>query len=332
MFARVPARGSSRALVVACFAIVCVVWGSTYFAIRIALESYAPFYLGALRFLGAGGLVLGYARVVGQPWPSLRHWGSAALTGVLFFVVGNGLINVAERSVSSGLASVLVATMPLWMTVFGRLFGARATAREVAGVGLGLLGVVVLNLGGDLRASPSGAALALLAPLGWALGSVASGRLPMPSGLQRTGMQMFAGGAAMLLVSLALREPMTVGSPRALLAGAYLVVFGSLLGFTAYAYLLAHTRPAIATSYAYVNPVIAVALGVMLGGERFGVTSAVGAVIILAAVALVQKRGPRNAPVAPAAPAAPVAPAATAAPAAAERTAGEAPALEREGA
>jgi drug/metabolite transporter (DMT)-like permease len=285
----VPAR---RSLLVLAFVTVSVVWGSTYLGIRVALESYAPFYLGAVRFTFAGALLYGVARLRGEPAPDARRWGSSAVIGVLFFVIGNGLLNVAERSVSSGLASVLVATMPLWTTVFGRLLGSRSSARELGGVLLGLVGVVVLNLGGDLRASPLGAASALLAPLGWGLGSVLSQRLTLPGGLMRTATQMLTGGVAMLVVSLAMRESFTVGSPRSMLAVIYLVIFGSLIGFTAFSYLLEHTRPAVATSYAYVNPVIAVALGVLLAGEHFGIASAVGGLIVLAAVALVQKGRP----------------------------------------
>ncbi len=280
-----------RTLLIAAFATVSIVWGSTYLGIRIALESYPPFLLGALRFLVAGAAMMGVARARGEAMPTRLQWRSAAVTGVLFFVIGNGLVNVAEGTVSSGLASVLVATMPLWMTVFGRLFGAPASPREIAGVVLGLAGVVVLNLGGDLRASPTGAIVCLLAPLGWALGSVASQRLPLPATTMRTGVQMLTGGVAMLLVSLALREPLGPQSLRSVLAMGYLCVFGSLVGFTAYSYLLQHTRPAVASSYAYVNPVIAVVLGIAFAGEKFGVQSGIGAAIVLAAVALVQKRG-----------------------------------------
>src|ERR1700733_9173409 len=199
-------------LSVAAFAVLCVVWGSTYLGIRIALEAYPPFLLGAGRFLMEGGALFLFARWRGEPAPRLREWGAAALTGALFFVVGNGLVNVAEQSVSSGLASVLVATMPLWVTVFGRLFGARVSAGELAGVVLGLGGVLVLNIGGDLRATPGGAICALLAPMGWALGSVTSARLPLPKGMMRTAAQMMAGGVAMAAVSLASGEHL-VGVP-----------------------------------------------------------------------------------------------------------------------
>jgi drug/metabolite transporter (DMT)-like permease len=270
------------------FAVVCVVWGSTYFAIRVALQGFPPFFLGAVRFLVAGALLFAFARWRGERSPRAREWGAALFTGGLFFVVGNGLVNVAEQSVSSGLASVLVATMPLWVTLFGRLFGARVSRHELAGVVLGLVGVLVLNLGGELRASPGGALCALLAPMGWALGSVASARMPLPRGMMRTAAQMLGGGAAMAVVSGAAHEHMTAGpSLQASVALAYLCVFGSLLGFSAYTYLLANTRPAVATSYAYVNPIIAVVLGVAVGGERLGLTSLAGAGVVLAAVILV---------------------------------------------
>lgn len=294
--APVPAR---RPLLVASYLVVSIVWGSTYLAIRIALESYPPFLLGAVRFLVAGLVLLAVARLRGEPWPTRAQWGAGALTGILFFVIGNGLVNVAEKSVSSGLASVLVATMPLWMTIYGRLFGARASGREMVGVLLGLVGVVVMNLGGDLRASTGGAVFALLAPTGWALGSVASRRLPLPAGLTKTGVQMLTGGLVMIPVSLALREPFVLGTPRAMAAVVYLVSFGSLLGFTAFSYLLEHTRPAVATSYAYVNPVIAVLLGVALLHEQFGLQSGVGAAIVLAAVVLVQRPAARKTVAAP---------------------------------
>lgn len=283
-----PITGTRQRLVIAAFAVVCVVWGSTYYGIRVAVSGYPPFTLGAARFLLAGSVLLAVARLRGEALPRPREWASALLTGSLFFVVGNGLVNVAEQSVSSGLASVLVATMPLWVTLFGRLFGVRVSGAELAGVVLGLLGVMVLNLGGDLRASPGGATCALLAPMGWAMGSVASARLPLPRGMMRTAAQMICGGAAMAAVSLAAGEHFVQApSWQASVALLYLCVFGSLLGFSAYSYLLANARPAVATSYAYVNPVIAVVLGVALLGERFGTTSLLGAVIVLAAVVVV---------------------------------------------
>jgi drug/metabolite transporter (DMT)-like permease len=282
-----PSR-STRSLIVAAYVAVCILWGSTYLGIRVAMESYPPFFLGAARFLVAGAILYAVARARGEASPRLVEWGAAFVTGSLFFVAGNGFLNVAERSVSTGLASVLVATLPLWMTVFSPLFRRPVTRLEIAGVVLGLSGVVVLNAGGELRASPMGAAFALMAPMGWALASLASPRLPLPQGSMRTATQMIGGGAALLAVSLGLGEPVVlVGSPRALVALAYLTVFGSLVGFSAYMLLLKHTRPVVATSYAYVNPLVAIVLGAAFAGERFGLASLVGAAIVLAAVVLV---------------------------------------------
>jgi drug/metabolite transporter (DMT)-like permease len=287
-----PPPSPHRGRLVAAYLAVCVVWGSTYFGIRVALEAFPPFFLGAARFLLAGGALYAFARMRREPAPRAAEWASALVTGSLFFVVGNGLVNLAERSVSSGLVSVLVATMPLWATLFAPVFGQRVTRLEALGVALGLVGVVVLRAGGELRASPAGAAFALMAPMGWALASLASPRLPLPAGtMMRTAAPMLGGGAAMLVVSLCLREPLAWGavlrSARSLAALAYLAVFGSLVGFSAYSLLLKHTRPVVATSYAYVNPVIAVVLGVAFAGERFGAGSFAGAAIVLAAVVLV---------------------------------------------
>jgi drug/metabolite transporter (DMT)-like permease len=279
-----------RSWVAASYAVVCVVWGSTYLATRVALEGFPPFLLGAARFLAAGAVLVAYGRARGQPLPTRAEWLGALATGTLFFGVGNGFVNMAERSVSSGMAAVLVATMPLWTTVCARLFGQRVARDEALGVVLGLTGVGVLHAGGDLRGSAGGAVLGLLAPLGWALGTLASTRLPGASGTMRSGAQMLAGGAVMLAASAALGERMS-GPPsaRAIGAVAYLCVFGSLGAFSAFSYLLSHTRPTFATSYAYVNPLIAVALGVALANEPFGLASAAGSLVILASLVVVAR-------------------------------------------
>jgi drug/metabolite transporter (DMT)-like permease len=283
-----PSPRPPHAILVAAYVAVCILWGSTYLGIRVALESYPPFFLGAARFLLAGCILYAVSRARGEPSPRLVEWGASLVTGALFFVVGNGFLNVAERSVSTGLASVLVATLPLWMTVFAPLLRRPVTRVEVAGVVLGLCGVFVLNAGGELRASPMGAAFGLMAPIGWALASLASPRLPLPAGAMRTAAQMIGGGAALLAVSLGIGEhPALIGSARALAAVAYLTVFGSLVGFSAYTLLLKHTRPVVATSYAYVNPVVAIVLGGAFAGEHFGLASLGGAAIVLAAVVLV---------------------------------------------
>ncbi len=283
---------SERTLTVAAFLVVSIIWGSTYLGIRVALEGFPPFQIGAIRFLAAGAVLYAFLRARGERAPTAREWGASVVTGFLFFVLGNGLVNVAERSVSSGLASVLVATIPLWATLFERFTGGRPQRGEWLGLGFGLAGVVILNVGGEMRASGVGAACALVAPMAWALGSIVGKRLPLPLGAMRTATQMLCGGAVMVLVSAALGEHVPSGaalSGRAIGAVLYLAVFGSLVGFSAYNYLLHHTRMAVATSYAYVNPVIAVALGVLFAGEHIDAAGGFGALTILAAVLLITR-------------------------------------------
>ena len=300
-----PAARSTRTLVVLAFIAVCVVWGSTYLAIRVSLEGFPPFLGGAFRFLLAGSFLFVVLRARGERAPTAIEWRGAAITGALFFVFSNGFVILAEQSVPSGLVSVMVAVMPLWATLFERFTGTRVGKLEWMGIALGLAGVIVLNLGGELRASGAkgnGALFGLIAPMSWALGSVVSKRLTLPKGAMCTASQMLCGGALMGVAGGVLGERFDHAPPaRAIFALAYLLVFGSLVGFTAYIYLLHHTRMSVATSYAYVNPVIALALGVFFGGERIDRASAVGAAVVLAAVVLITRaRGEQEPKVEPA--------------------------------
>lgn len=279
---------ASRPLIVASYLAVCTIWGSTYLAIAVAVKEIPPYLLGALRFVIAGALVLAVARLRGERWPSARQWGVAAICGLCLFTMANGFIAAAERSVSSGMASIVASMTSLWMVGIGRFFGEPTSRRELAGVALGLVGVAVLNASGELRANPAGLALLALAPLAWAVGSLIGKRGGAATGAAGVGAQMLTGGVQMALVSLALGERLPAWpSAEALGAAAYLLVAGSLIGFSAYAYLLRHTRPVVATSYVYVNPVIALALGALFADERFEVVELIGAAIILAAIVLV---------------------------------------------
>lgn len=263
-------------------------WGSTYLAIRIALETLPPFALGAIRFLIAGGGLYLVLRLRGAPTPSPREWRTAAITGVLLFVGGNGFVVLGEQWVSSGLVALVVGTMPLWAALFA---GAqRSSAREWLGLALGFLGITVLSLGGELHAAGAGALLVLLAPVCWALGVVLGRRGPLPAGGMAAASQMLAGGVVLLGLSLIRGEALlAIPSTRSLLAVAYLIVFGSLVGFTAYAYLLRNARTAVANSYAYVNPIVAIVLGAALAGETVGPTTWIAAAIILSGVAVLAR-------------------------------------------
>ncbi|GAB3787217.1 drug/metabolite exporter YedA [Dyella agri] len=265
-----------------------VIWGSTYLGIRFALESWPPFLLAGVRFLIAGALLFGFLRMRGMAPPTGRQWRNAAFTGVLLLGLGNGLVCFAEERVSSGIAAVAVASMPLFAALFGRWYGHRPNRREMLGLLIGFAGVVVLNLGSDLSGSRVAALALLTAAAAWAFGSVWSKRQDMPAGPMNTAAQMLCGSAALLLMGFGGGEHLPAHpSLHANLALAYLVVIGSLIGFSAYLYVLKHARPVLATSYAYVNPPVAVLFGMLLAGEHIGLFELAGMAVILLGVAAI---------------------------------------------
>ena len=265
-----------------------VIWGSTYLGIRFALASWPPFLLAGVRFLIAGTLLFGFLRLRGVAPPTWRQWRNAAVVGVLLLGLGNGLVCFAEERVSSGIAAVAVASMPLFAALFGSWYGHRPNRREALGLLVGFAGVIVLNLGGDLSGSRIAALALLVAAAAWAFGSVWSKQQDMPAGPMNTAAQMLCGGVALLLMGLVSGEQLPAHPTlHANLALAYLVVFGSLIGFSAYLYVLKHARPVLATSYAYVNPPVAVLFGVLLAGEHVGPVEIAGMAIILLGVATI---------------------------------------------
>lgn len=252
-----------------------LVWGSTYLAIRFALESLPPFLQMGTRFLAAGLLLMAWvAWRARQPGavvrlPTLREWRHAFVVGSLMLGGGMGLTASAGQHVASGLVAAFVAVVPLLVCGWGLLAGRRPSQLEWLGMATGLAGVMLLARGAGFAASPQGVACMVGATLTWSLGSVLSTtRLPLAPGASGFASEMLCGGAVLIAISLALGEQATWPlASRALLAWAYLVVFGSLIAFSAYLYLLAHASPATATSYAFVNPVIALLLGMWLAGE-----------------------------------------------------------------
>ncbi|HEY8485568.1 MAG TPA: drug/metabolite exporter YedA [Longimicrobiales bacterium] len=291
--------GPSRALVIAAFAAVYLIWGSTYLAIRFGLETLPPFLLGAARFLVAGAILYGWARWRGAARPSRAEWGAAAWIGALLLLVGNGAVVWAEQRVASGVAALLVATVPFWMVVVEavRPGGVRPNRRVKVGLVVGLFGLALLTgpgqlVGGGGGVDLVGAAVLLVGSLGWSIGSVYSRHARLPSSpLLATGMQMLVSGACFLVISGLAGElaglRVEAISLRSILGLAYLIVFGSLVGFTAYGWLLRVSTPARVSTYAYVNPVVAVLLGWLLGGEPLTARIVLAMVIILGSVALI---------------------------------------------
>lgn len=284
-----PAAPKSGLVVLALF-LVYVVWGSTYLGIHLALESGLPplSVISGTRFVIAGAVLYAFLRWRGMPAPTRVQWPTLAVMGLCLLFFGNGMVVMAERDVSSGLAAVAVASVPLWMALFSAFRGDKVTRGEWLGIGIGFIGVVWLNAGSSLTATPKGLVFLLIAPLGWAAGSIWSRGRDLPSPFMTAAGQMLCGGVILVLVGL-LRGERVDGWPnmQGVLSVGYLTVFGSIIAFTAYVWLLQNVRPVLAGSYAYVNPVIAVALGTWIAHERFS-TSDIGAmVVILAGVVVI---------------------------------------------
>lgn len=287
------ATGRTLFLVILSFAAIYLIWGSTYLAIRIGIETLPPFLLAGVRFCLAGALLYGALRLGGTPRPKASTWKSAALVGTLMMFGGNGLVTWAQQEVPSGLAALLIATVPIWMvvldaTVYG---GGRPGKWVVLGLVMASLGLVVLVGPSEGAVSPWGALVLLLAALSWATGSLVQRSVSLPkSPWMSAAMQMIAGGVLMVVIATFTGEwsrldPSTV-SLRSILAFFYLVVFGSIVGLSAYVYLLRRTSAAAVSTYAFVNPVIALALG-WLFGEVVTTRTLLGALMIVGSVFLI---------------------------------------------
>ena len=284
--------------VIVAFAAIYTIWGSTYLGIRIAIESLPPLLMAGTRFVIAGPLLYAWSRCRGAARPTPKQWLATAIVGGALILGGNGLVTLAEQRVASGLAALLVATVPLWLVVLDWLFlkGEKPTITVVLGLVLGLVGIGLLvgpgDLLGDERVDLVGVGLVLLAAFSWASGSLYSRRAAMPDNiLLSTGMQMITGGMLMLLVAGLRGEwgqvDLAAVTLRSWLALAYLTVFGSIVAYTAYTWLLRHVKPAWVGTYAYVNPVVAVFLGWAFAGEDLSVRMLIAAVIIVLAVVVI---------------------------------------------
>jgi drug/metabolite transporter (DMT)-like permease len=290
-------------IVLASLAATWLVWGSTYLAIKFALESFPPFYQMGTRFLTAGVLLAFWMKARGAPWPNLRQWGHALVVGSLMLGGGMGGTASAEVTVSSGLVVAFIAVIPFLTALANMVWRDFPTRWEWAGIALGLVGVLMLVRGSGFAGSSSGLIAISVAVVCWTLGSVLSQRnMPLAPGAMGFASEMICGGVVLMALSLLTSErPTWPPSPQAAYAWVYLVIFGSLIGFNAYMLLLSRTSPALATSYSFVNPVIAMLLGVALGGER--VTSwewaAAGVVVLGVVVLVLSKRPARHAHLGP---------------------------------
>lgn len=286
--------------------VVYVVWGSTYLAIRFTVDSMPPLISGGLRFLIAGLVLLLAVLLLAGPGSLKMSWsqlGSALLIGLLLPAWGNGMVVIAEQHVASGLAALLIASVPLYVVVLRRILGERPPAITLVGVTVGMVGLGVLLFGGPIAGAHGSAGwgpwLVLLAALGWSVGSVASTRLPVPSNpFALSAVEMVAGGTAMMIVGLSTGERIDLDAvtAKSWFGWVYLILFGSLLAFSSYVYILGQLPVSTVATYAYVNPVIAVLLGVLFAGEHFGLLQITGGLVVLCAVLLVVRAEQRPKP------------------------------------
>ena len=280
------------------FAIIYFVWGSTYLAIRVGVREVPPFLLAAMRFLIAGLLLYGWMIARGERSPTGRQWASASLLAILIFVLDYGLVFWAEQRVPSGVAAVMMATIPAFMALSEIIFlrTQRLTVRLTLALSIGIGGVAVLmsgslNLGGA-PIDKVGAAALIVASISWSIASVLSRKLPLPpSKVMSSGAQMLAGGVFLALTAAALGEFRSF-HPWAISRGAwlsllYLIVAGSIIGYTAYVWLIHHESPTKVGTYAYVNPVVAVLVGYFLGGETIDPRTILGTLFVLISVVVI---------------------------------------------
>lgn len=265
------------------------IWGSTYFVIRLGVESWPPMMLAGLRFLLAGTVLLAWLLLRGERLPSWRPAVNAALVGIMLLAIGNGAVTVAEhQNVPSGIAAVMVATVPLFAMCFSRLFGIQTRWIEWVGIAVGLVGIILLNSGGHLGGNPWGAVMILVGSLSWAFGSVWGSRVALPHGMMAGAIEMLTAGVVLLIASTVSGEHLAARPGlQGLLALGYLSLFGSIIAISAYMFLIRNVSPAIATSYAYVNPVVAVLLGISFGGESLTSVEWLALAVIVLAVILV---------------------------------------------
>jgi len=264
------------------------IWGSTYLAIKYAIESFPPFAMVGIRFTVAGSLLYVILRAMGHAAPTRSQWRGAAWVGLLLPVLGNGTVSHVQLHVSSSVAALAIATAPIWMAIFSSAWGHKISRREWLGIAIGLVGILLLNTRGSLQGDWLSAGLLMFAAASWSLGSVWSKHLPMPQGLMGAASQMLCGGLIALLFSAAFGEPWPMQvTARSWGAIAFLIVLGSIITFSAYHWLLHHVRPLVASSNTFVNPIVAFVVGVCFADEQIHLMEYIALAVILVGVFLV---------------------------------------------
>ncbi len=282
-----PNRKQTLLVVIALFCTY-IFWGSTYLAIRFGIESFPPFLMAGVRFLIAGFILYVVMRLLGSANPTLAEWKGASVVGLLLPAMGNGTVCYVQQSVSSSVAALSIATVPIWMAIFASLWGHQITKREWIGIAVGFIGIVLLNLGGSLHGDFVSALLLGFAAASWSFGSVWGKHLAMPKGLMGAACQMLIGGfALMLLSSLAGESWPQFISVKSWAAMLFLIVFGSIATYSAYQWLLKNVAPLVASSNTFVNPVVAFIVGIFFANETISKNEYIALAVIIIGVLLI---------------------------------------------
>ncbi len=280
-----PALRIHRARVVFCLLVLYLIWGSAFLAIRIAIDAIPPLLMAGSRFLIAGVLLYAGLRLRGAPHPTREQWFSSAAIAMLMVVVANGAMVYAELWVDTGLTSIMISTSPLWAALFAGVRERWPSRSEWTGMAMGFAGVMLLNVHASLRAHPLAATVLVLSSISWSLGSILSRHARLPAGLMASAAQMLTGGLVLVILGGLVGEWSGVrADARSMVAMLYLALLSSLIGYSAYTYLIHNTRPALALSYSYVNPVVALALGAIFLGERITALEIVAMLMTVSAV------------------------------------------------
>lgn len=291
-------QNSPRLLFIFALLNVYTIWGSTYLGIYFALRGFPPFLLAGLRFVLAGILFLLWAAAKKEiRRPTRIQLRNTAITGFLMLCVSNGLNCIAIKTVPTGVTAIVITSVPIFATLFSRLWGNKTSPLEWGGIGVGIAGVIILNIDASMPMDFFGIFLLLLSSACWAFTSIWLTRMDMPQGKISSALQMLFGGIALLTLSGLFAEKLPATIPwEAIAALFYLITFGSIVGYTSYIYVLQHSGPAMATSYAYVNPIVAIILGAIFAGEMVNASILLAMVVILSGVGLIawgqaRKRG-----------------------------------------
>jgi drug/metabolite transporter (DMT)-like permease len=275
-------------LIVSALTCTYLIWGSTYLAIKYAIESFPPFVMVGIRFTAAGALLYVILRGLGHAAPAPIQWRGAALVGLLLPVLGNGTVSHVQLHVSSSVAALAIATAPIWMAIFSSLWGHKISRREWLGIAIGLVGILLLNTRGSLQGDWLSAFLLMFAAASWSLGSVWSKHMAMPTGLMGAASQMLCGGLIAFIFSAAFGEQWPTDiTARSWAAIIFMIVLGSMVAFSAYHWLLHNVRPLVASSNTFVNPVVAFVVGVLFADEHIHTMEYIALAVILVGVFLV---------------------------------------------